>query len=183
MTRTTFPSLTAAYAAHDTMVAAGDADCAHGAGTAGIRVSNDGSFYCGGCYFEGDIVAAAPAPVVTAARAPRTYRARRIAVRFFEYTHDGSSPSGDTEDFNHDMTPYATDDDMIDFDSVAELVAAIRRDYVSFDAYRDGKTASDPDGSQIIDYATSARESVSWHLDGISPALLSRVIVPAVDAR
>lgn len=130
-------------------------------------------------------VDAAPA----APRAPRTYRARRIAVRLYEYAHEDGTPctGGDgcepDDTFNHAGAPYATDDDTLTFDSVAELVDAIRRDGVRFDAYGDGMTASDPDGSQIIDYATAARESVSWHLDSIAPALLDRVIIPAVDAR
>ena len=115
--------------------------------------------------------------------ARRTYTARRIATRFYEYTYDGVTPSDENDAFNYDMTPYDVDDDIIEFDSVSDLVAAIRRDYVTFAACGDGMSASDPDGSRIIDYATAAREVVSWRLDGIPVALLERVIAPAVDAR
>lgn len=118
-----------------------------------------------------------------APRAPRRYTARRIAARFYEYTVDGLTPSDDPDAFNVDATPYAVEDDVMTFDSVADMVATIRRDGVSFDAYGDGVTASDPDGSYVIDYATGAREAVSWHFDGIAPALIERVIAPAIEAR
>ena len=108
------------------------------------------------------------------------YTARRIAARFFEYIGEDEATPGDT--FNIDAMPHSVDDVTIAFDSVAELVDAVRRDYVTFTA-TGTDWASDPDGSQIIDYATGEREEVSWHFDGISPALLSRVIMPAVDAR
>ena len=108
------------------------------------------------------------------------YTARRIAARFFEYIGEDESTPGDT--FNLDAMPHSVDDETLTFDSIADLVDAVRRDYVTFTA-TGTDWASDPDGSQIIDYATAERESVSWHFDGISPALLSRVIMPAVDAR
>ena len=108
------------------------------------------------------------------------YTARRIAARFFEYIGEDESTPGDT--FNSDAMPHRVDDVTIAFDSVAELVRAVRWDGATFDA-TGADWASDPDGSQIIDYATAEREVVSWHFDGISPAILSRVIMPAVDAR
>ena len=108
------------------------------------------------------------------------YTARRIAARFFEYIGGDESAPGDT--FNIDAMPHRVDDETLTFDSIADLVDAVRRDYVTFTA-TGTDWASDPDGSQIIDYATGEREEVSWHFDGISPALLSRVIMPAVDAR
>ena len=107
------------------------------------------------------------------------YTARRITQRFWEYIGDDESAPGDT--FNADMAPHTVDDEHFTFDSVADLVDAVRRDGVTFDA-TGNDWASDPDGSQIIDYATAEREAVSWHFESISPALLSRVIVPAVDA-
>lgn len=108
------------------------------------------------------------------------YTARRISARFFEYIGEDESAPGDT--FNIDALPHRVDDETFTFDSVSELVDAVRYDYVTF-AATGLDWASDPDGSRIIDYATAERETVSWHFDGISPALLSRVIVPAVDAR
>lgn len=108
------------------------------------------------------------------------YTARRIASRFFEYIGEDESTPGDT--FNTDAMPHMVDDETLTFDSIADLVDAVRRDYVTFDA-TGSDWAGDPDGSQIIDYATAERETVSWHFDGISPALISRVIIPAVDAR
>lgn len=108
------------------------------------------------------------------------YTARRIAARLFEYIGEDESTPGDT--FNFTATPHSVDDKYVTFDSVADLVAAVRWDGAKFDA-TGSDWASDPDGSQIIDYATAERETVSWHFDGISPALLSRVIMPAVDAR
>ena len=109
------------------------------------------------------------------------YTARRIAARFFEYIGEDESTPGDT--FNVDAMPHLVDDVTVTFDSVADLVRAVRWDGATFDATGHDTWASDPDGSQIIDYATAERESVSWHFDGIAPALLSRVIIPAVDAR
>ena len=114
------------------------------------------------------------------------YTARRIAARLYEYvTFDDAGnafPSDRDEDFNAMPHFHSVDDEAFTFGSVAELVAAVRRDYVTFDA-TGTDWASDPDGSQIVNYATGEREEVSWHFDGISPALLSRVIMPAVDAR
>lgn len=108
------------------------------------------------------------------------YTARRIAARFFEYIGEDEATPGDT--FNIDAMPHSVDDETLTFDSVSDLVDAVRRDYATFDA-TGSDWASDPDGSQIIDYATAERETVSWHFDGTSPALLSSVIMPAVDAR
>ena len=115
-----------------------------------------------------------------------TYAARRIAQRLFEYvtvSDDGTAtPSDDVADFNDLPFYHGTDDETVAFDSVAELVDAVRRDRVTF-AATGSDWASDPDGSQVIDYATAERECVSWHFDGIAPGLLARVIIPAVDAR
>ena len=133
------------------------------------------------CALMGDTCTVTGAPAMMPPRRPRTYTARRIAAQYYEYT--GADEFTPGEDFNVDATPYAVDDDAREFDSVADMVAAIRRDGVEFAAYGDGSTACDPDGSHDIDYATGARESVSWHLDTVSPALLARVIIPAVDAR
>ena len=108
------------------------------------------------------------------------YTARRIAARFFEYIGEDESTPGDT--FNVDAMPHRVDDVTVTFDSVADIVRAVRWDGATF-AATGSDWASDPDGSQIIDYATGERETVSWHFDGIPPALLSRVIVSAVDAR
>ncbi len=108
------------------------------------------------------------------------YTARRIASRFYECMGEDEHTPG--EHFNVDATPHRVEDDALTFDTVAELVAAVRRDYVRFDA-TGNLWAADPDGSQIIDYATGEREAVSWHFDSIAPAMLSRVIIPAVDAR
>ena len=65
-----------------------------------------------------------------------------------------------------------TPGDTFNIDATPHRVAATGSDW-----------ASDPDGSQTIDWCAAERETVSWHFDGISPALLSRVIIPAVDAR
>ncbi len=111
---------------------------------------------------------------------PRTYTARRVAARFFEYV--GADDASPGEHFNIDATPHTVSDDAQTFDRMADLVAAVRRDCVTFDA-TGAEWASDPDGSQVIDYGTGERETVSWHFDGIAPAMLARVIVPAVDAR
>lgn len=108
------------------------------------------------------------------------YTARRIAARFFEYIGEDEYTPGGT--FNLDVMPHHVDGETLTFDSVADLVASVRADGVTFDA-TGYDWASDPDGSHIIDYSTAERETVSWHFDGISPALLSRVIMPAVDAR
>lgn len=108
------------------------------------------------------------------------YTARRIAERFYEYVNEDDTGPGDQ--FNVDAAPHTIDDQTWVADSVAELVAWVRQDGVTFAAT--GNTwASDPDGSQIIDYATGERECISWHFDSVSPALLDRVIIPAVDAR
>ena len=117
---------------------------------------------------------------MTTQRTPRTYTAHRIATEFYEYTGADEYTPGDS--FNGDMMPYAVDDETLTYDTVGELVAAVRRDYVTFSA-TGCDYAADPDGSTIIDYAAGARESVSWHFDAVSPALLARVIMPAVDAR
>lgn len=109
-----------------------------------------------------------------------TYAARRIAERFWEYVNDAGTAPG--EHFNVDATPHRVEDDAYMFDSVADMVRVVRMDGVTFDT-TGAEWASDPDGSQVIDYATGERERVSWHFDAIHPAILSRVIMPAVDAR
>ena len=106
-----------------------------------------------------------------------TYTARRIQERFFEYIGDDEYSPGDN--FNWDGVPHSVKIDNIVFDSVAELVEAVRRDYVSFDA-TGSDWACNPDGSDTIDYATGERESVSWHFDNIPAGILSRVIIPAI---
>ncbi|MDF2506327.1 MAG: hypothetical protein K0Q52_186 [Microbacterium sp.] len=120
------------------------------------------------------VPAATPAPV-----GPRTYTATRIAARYFEYVGEDDATPGDT--FNVDATPHRVEDDALEFDTMAELVAAVRRDGVRFDA-TGTDWAANPDHSYVIDYATGEREAVSWHFDAIPPALLARVIMPAVDA-
>lgn len=139
------------------------------------------------CALMGDTCTVTGAPAMMPPRTRRTYSANRVVTRLYEYVTvdaDGTARPSDSEDDFNDMPHYHYESiDAQEFDSVADMVAAIRRDYVSFAAYGDGMTASDPDGSQIIDYATAERESVSWHLDAVSPALLERVIIPAVDAR
>ena len=116
-----------------------------------------------------------------------TYSATRIAERFFEYVHDDMSPcAGDcghdwNEYFNIDATPHDVDIQELTFDSVSELVDAMRRDGVVF-SEGDGCTrASSMDGSVIIDYTTAERERIFWDCSAISDALLDRVIVPSVD--
>lgn len=107
-----------------------------------------------------------------------TYSARRVASRFYEMIGADEFTPGD--DFNIDTMPYAVDDETLTFDTMADLIDAVRRDYVTFDA-TGADWASDPDGSQIIDYATGARETVSWHFNTIGSAMLTRVIMPAID--
>lgn len=124
--------------------------------------------------------AQAYAAMRTASTKPRTYTATRIAARFFECIGASEDEPGDV--FNVDAMPHTTDIDTLTFETMAELIAAVRRDRVTFEA-SGTDWACDPDGSQIVDYATAAREAVSWHFDGINPAMLARVIMPAVDAR
>jgi len=113
-----------------------------------------------------------------------TYSARRIASRLYEYVNEDGTPdiTGSEETFNYSGWSHCADDETHEFETVSDLVAAVRRDYVTFDA-TGSDWATDPDGSQIIDYATGERETVSWHFDTIKPELLARVIIPAVDAR
>lgn len=106
-----------------------------------------------------------------------TYTARRIEERFFEYIGDDEYTPGDF--FNWDGVPHSVRIDDIVFDSVSDLVEAVRRDYVSFEA-TGGQWACNPDGSDIIDYATAERESVSWHFDNIPAGILNRVIIPTI---
>lgn len=132
------------------------------------------------CALMGSACVESGAPAMMPPRTPRTYTARRIAARFYEYTGADEYTPGD--DFNVDATPYDVRDDVQEFDTMADLVAAVRRDGVTF-AATGTDWAADPDGSFDIDFATGAREAVSWHFDGIAPAMLARVIMPAVDAR
>lgn len=115
---------------------------------------------------------------------PRTYAARRIVTLLYEYADADGGPAEvcDDETFNVDATPHRVEDETLRFDTMAELVAAVRRDGVTFQA-TGADWATDPDGSHIIDYATAERETVSWHFDTLSPAMLARVVIPAVDAR
>lgn len=124
-----------------------------------------------------DFAEAAPAPAPVK---PRTYAATRVAARFFEYVGASEDEPGDV--FNVDAMPYRTDIDELTFDTMRELINAVRNDYVTFDATGDA-WAADPDGSQVIDYATAEREAVSWHFYDMPPAMLARVIIPAVNAR
>jgi hypothetical protein len=113
----------------------------------------------------------------------RTYTARRIELHFFECVNEDGGPAEvcDDDTFNVNMVPWRTEDDYVTFDTMRELIDAVRRDCVTFDS-TGAEWASDPDGSHIIDYATGERCTVSWHFDEISPRLLERVIIPAVDA-
>lgn len=106
-----------------------------------------------------------------------TYTARRIEERFFEYIGDDEYTAGDV--FNIDAMPHSVRIDDIVFDSVSDLVEAVRRDNVTFES-TGGQWACNPDGSDIIDYATAERESVSWHFDDIPAGILNRVIIPAI---
>lgn len=99
------------------------------------------------------------------------YTATRIEKHFFEEI-DGQ--------FNIDAEPHWVDLDEREFESMSDLVDAVKRDGVRFDA-TGSDWAGDRDGSYVIDYRTAERCTVSWHFDAVSPALLSRVIVPAVD--
>ena len=112
--------------------------------------------------------------------APRTYAACRMVARLYEYIGADEYTPGDT--FNVDAAPHAVTTGDYVFDSVTELVEAVRRDGVTFEA-SGTHYAIDPEGSYVIDYATGEREAVSWHFDSIPGALLERVIIPAVDAR
>lgn len=106
-----------------------------------------------------------------------TYTARRIEERFFEYIGDDEYSPGDN--FNIDGVPHSVKIDDIDFNSVSDLVEAVRRDHVSFKPSGE-LWADNPDGSDVIDYATAERESVSWHFDNIPAGILNRVIIPAI---
>jgi hypothetical protein len=106
------------------------------------------------------------------------YQATRICKRFFEYTGLDEFLPGD--DFNIDATPHTVTIDEMEFDSMRELIDAVKRDYVRFDA-TGNDWAADPDGSQIIEYARAEREAISWHFDNIPERLLNRVLIPSVD--
>lgn len=108
------------------------------------------------------------------------YLATRTVSRFYEYTEDGD-PTTPGETFNIDGEPHTEYTEPMRFDSVADLVAVMRRDGVTFAAYGDGMHAGDPDGSCIINYETAERETITWDLSNISPRLLDRVIIPAID--
>ena len=107
----------------------------------------------------------------------RTYTARRIEERFFEYIGDDEYSPGDY--FNIDAMPHSVRIDDIVFESVSDLVDTVRLDFVSF-KWTGGPGAENPDGSHVIDYATGERESVSWHFDNIPAGILNRVIIPAI---
>lgn len=82
------------------------------------------------------------------------YTATRIAQRFYEFIGKDEFVPGD----------YDIED--LSYDTVAELVHAVRSDYVTF----------------IINYATGVREVVSWHFSSnVSIDMLTRVIIPAVN--
>jgi hypothetical protein len=97
-------------------------------------------------------------------------------------------PSDDDEDFNIDATPHWVDMDHLEFDSPAELIEAIRRDGVRFDATGNGAWAAEPDGSHVVDYRTGEQEAVTWHLPpGLvgpgNPSLITTIFIIAfVDA-
>lgn len=110
------------------------------------------------------------------------YLATRTVTRFYEYTN-GDDPTTPGDAFNIDGAPHTEYTEHLRFDSVADLVAVMRRDGVTFDAYSDGMHAGDVDGSCIINYETAERESITWDVSGLSPRLLDRVIIPAIDAR
>lgn len=110
----------------------------------------------------------------------RTYTARRMEEQFYEYIN-GGDPTTPGDAFNVDADPHTVRIETETFDNIADLVAAMRRDGVTFDAYGDGMHAGDPDGSRIVDYATGERESITWDVSGLSPRLLDRVIIPAID--
>lgn len=135
------------------------------------------------CALMGSECVETGAPAMIPPRTPRTYTARRIVARLYEYVDEDGGPADvcDDETFNVDATPHRVEDETLRFDTMAELVAAVRRDGVTFQA-TGADWATDPDGSQIIDYATAERETVSWHFDTLSPAMLARVVIPAVDA-
>lgn len=117
-----------------------------------------------------------------------TYTATRLEEHFYRYVtalSDGTlAPSDDPDDFNVNRdTHYSVVEEYV-FDTVSELVAALRRDYVSLSAYGDGslRTAVDPDGSHTIDYRTGEECAITWTLpDSLSEGLVERVIVPSVD--
>lgn len=110
------------------------------------------------------------------------YTVTRTVTRFYEYVN-GDDPTTPGDTFNTDGAPHTAYAQSMRFDSVADLVAVMRRDGVTFDAYGDGIHAGDVDGSCIINYETAERETIAWDLSKISPRLLDRVIIPAIDAR
>lgn len=108
------------------------------------------------------------------------YTVTRTVTRFYEYVN-GDDPTTPGDSFNIDGVAHTTYTQPMRFDSVADLVAVMRRDGVTFDAYGDGMHAGDPDGSCIINYETAERETITWDVSGLSPRLLDRVIIPAID--
>lgn len=117
------------------------------------------------------------------------YTATRLTERWYEHVttlSDGTLiPSDDPEDFNVTGDTHYSVAEELTFDTVAELVAALRRDYVSLSAYGDPELgcAVLPDGGYVIDHRTGEYESVTWNLNlsDISDRLMGRVIIPAVD--
>ncbi len=113
--------------------------------------------------------------------------AKRITQRFYEYVtwdEDGqASSSEDESDFNVDATPHYEEVEELTFDTPAELIEAMRRDGVEFSATGRADTATDPDGSQIIDYRTAEREVISWHFYPTFPMGTMMLVIAFVDAR
>ena len=107
------------------------------------------------------------------------YKVRRAITRFFEYIGEDENSPG--EDFNIDATPHYESVEELTFDSVRELAEAMRRDGVTFNAGDSMERADLPDGSFIISYATAERETCCWDCTEINPAILDRVLIPAVD--
>lgn len=104
-----------------------------------------------------------------------TIELTRTVVRFYEYI-DG--------EFNVDATPHYERVGELTADSIDEAATWMRRDGVRFDADGSGLRAADPDGSNIIDYATSERETITWaieHPDSLDPVTIE-VLTMLVDA-
>lgn len=109
--------------------------------------------------------------------------ARRIAERFYEYVDAEGNPSENEEDFNIDASPHRVDEQVYEFDTLEEMVAAFRQDGVTFDSTGRADYAAEPDGSSVIDFATGERERVSWHLFPTMPMFTWLFLIAFVDAR
>jgi len=107
--------------------------------------------------------------------------ARRIAERYYPYIGETVDEPGD--EFNVDATPHWVDEETHTFDTPAEMVETIRRDYVTFDATGRADWAAEPDGSHDIDFATGERERISWHFFPTMPMSTWLFVVAFVDAR